>query len=517
MGTANDFSDRIRSMLARLGEIAGMKIRTAKISGGCQQNEIDNVHRALGYELSEEFLAYYRSVNGVSVAWACSRLGTRGGFQLPSLKKLFLADPVPLFMPDIESRPIKFLGGMDEKELRQGLRVFDAMVKDTAQPNFPGCAIFGSAGRRDPVVLFPTDAAACLVDTHPVLAKSYLEFLLATAGEVNAIDDFFAWGAGGDKELITWCQEDWNSLGDAGRYLRWRRSRPGRRTTFGPGEEALLRSGSGAARLGPRGWIELRWGANYPGPPDEYRDTGPALAMIELPGGSVLLGSALGEGGDFEQPQHMVSVAPFAMAQYPVTERRYHEVMGGWPKGFLAFQGERPPAPEAAECPVPLVTWHEAVTFCNALSLREGLPPAYRIEGAKVQWDRSSNGYRLPTESEWEYAARGGTTTRFHFGDDPQSAHEFAWLDPRRLLQRPVGRKKPNPWGVHDLWNVCEWCWDVPISYGAEAPLSALRDHRIVRGGVFGHDWRSVRSAARSSRRAKESDWNLGFRVVRSR
>lgn len=189
-------------------------------------------------------------------------------------------------------------------------------------------------------------------------------------------------------------------------------------------------------------------------------------------------------------------VEPFQMASMPVTQGYYAEVTGLWPS---AARGER--------LPVEDVSWWDAVTFCNALSERESLPPAYRVDGELVEWDRSANGYRLPTEAEWVHACRAGTDgprygpldeIAWHRGNSGERSHE-------------VGGKRPNGWGLHDmLGNVWEWCWDVydPQVYG---------EYRVLRGGGWcDQHWSCRASVRRRSHPAFRID-DVGFRVARSR
>lgn len=153
------------------------------------------------------------------------------------------------------------------------------------------------------------------------------------------------------------------------------------------------------------------------------------LEMTELPGGEFWMGSPEGElGRSADETRHRVRVSGFAMASYPVTQKLFQEVMEQSPSHF---KGEFRP--------VARVSWFDAVRFCNKLSVRMGLRPCYRIVVSKrkqtgdaesatktpleVKWDQTTNGYRLPTEAEWEYACRAGTETAYSFEDKPQSLY----------------------------------------------------------------------------------------------
>jgi formylglycine-generating enzyme required for sulfatase activity len=181
------------------------------------------------------------------------------------------------------------------------------------------------------------------------------------------------------------------------------------------------------------------------------------------------------------------------------------------------------------------VTWYDAIEFCNLLSERDGRRPCYRlsvierdeegfIRGAgKVEVLKDGTGYRLPSEAEWEYCARAGTTTRYSFGDDDWNLGEYAWFgDNSGGRPHPVGEKKPNPWGIYDMHGLAwEWCEDVWHDNYLYAPTdgSAWRtggeqNRRVARGGSYGNHTNDCRSAALSRFAPENGIYFVGFRVV---
>jgi formylglycine-generating enzyme required for sulfatase activity len=177
------------------------------------------------------------------------------------------------------------------------------------------------------------------------------------------------------------------------------------------------------------------------------------------------------------------------------------------------------------------VSWFDAVHYCNWLSAKEGLKMAYAISGESVSWDRSANGYRLPTEAEWEYACRAGTTTPLSTGTRITTSQanyngNFPYNYGNRGLFRkatmPVGSFPANAWGFYDMHgNVWEWCWDF-YSYPKEetavnpaGPDSGT--HRVNRGGGWASPGSALRSAARSSDFPETAGDAMGFRLARTR
>jgi len=247
--------------------------------------------------------------------------------------------------------------------------------------------------------------------------------------------------------------------------------------------------------------------------PQRVRD-GP-FVMMDLPGGSFLMGSPDTDdmAYDNEKPQHQVTVSGFRIAVTLVTAGVYQEVMQ---KEALAEFEARLPAVN--------VRWDDAIAFCNKLSEREGYRPCYRRKFGRWVCDWRADGYRLPTEAEWEYACRAGTVTRYSFGHEHAKIDAYAWFAANASEPQPVASKQPNLWGLYDMHgNVWEWCWNwyepyavqaVTDPYGPKNPRRG-REWRVVRGGSFGFAPGSLCSAARSIVRSEPGVRYRGFRCVR--
>jgi formylglycine-generating enzyme required for sulfatase activity len=241
------------------------------------------------------------------------------------------------------------------------------------------------------------------------------------------------------------------------------------------------------------------------------------LAMVELPGGEFLMGSPdsdrMAHGN--EKPQHPVRVSGFRIARTQVTAGLYREIMGG------GREDSEPDLPAAS------LSWSDAIEFCNRLSRREGYRPCYRRLGLwplriwRCNW--RADGYRLPTEAEWEYACRAGSRTRYSFGDDPALLDDYAWYSENSGQRtHPVATKRPNAWGIFDMHgNVWEWCWDRYGPYRARpqtdprGPIIVRGRWRVLRGGSFWGQPEDLRAAGRFGGPPEVRDANIGFRCVR--
>ncbi len=169
--------------------------------------------------------------------------------------------------------------------------------------------------------------------------------------------------------------------------------------------------------------------------------------MVLIPAGEFTMGDDDGE--DDEQPAHRVRVSAFYMDVTEVSQASFQAIMGRNPAKFAG-----------PDKPVERISWHAAIQYCNMRSQRDGLTPCYDLK--TLACDFAADGYRLPTEAEWEYACRAGTTTRWSFGDDVSKLKDHAWYKPNAAKKtHPVKAKQPNPWGLYDMHgNVAEWCQD---------------------------------------------------------
>ncbi|MGH9363402.1 MAG: formylglycine-generating enzyme family protein, partial [Thermoanaerobaculia bacterium] len=228
--------------------------------------------------------------------------------------------------------------------------------------------------------------------------------------------------------------------------------------------------------------------------------SGASLELALIPPGEFTLGSPSGEPGrcDDEGPQARVRIAePFYLGLTPVTQGQWRQVMGENPASY----------PESPEHPVEHVSWDNCQEFCRRLAARSG------------------RAARLPSEAEWEYACRAGSVTIYSFGDDPALLPENAWFNANTRSSQPVGRKRPNGFGLHDVHgNVWEWCQDswhpnyrgIPAD-GSPWTEAGDEERRVLRGGSWGNGAHGLRSASRGRAYHGLRQGIFGLRVAMAR
>ncbi len=235
--------------------------------------------------------------------------------------------------------------------------------------------------------------------------------------------------------------------------------------------------------------------------------------MVFVEGGSFQMGSD--DGDSDEKPVHQVRVSSFLIGKYEVTQKEWKEVMGSNPSNWKGDQ-----------LPVEQVNWFDAVDYCNKRSLKEGLRPCYSGSGNSITCDWNANGYRLPTEAEWEFAARGGVKGKGYKYSGSNDIGSVAWYDGNSSNKtHEVGTKAANELGLHDMsGNVWEWCWDwydsgyYAKSAGSDPKGTGSGSSRVLRGGSWGNLGNYCRVALRDS--FNPGSWRNGsvdgFRVVRA-
>jgi formylglycine-generating enzyme required for sulfatase activity len=229
--------------------------------------------------------------------------------------------------------------------------------------------------------------------------------------------------------------------------------------------------------------------------PKNFTSLSTGMKFVLIPAGEFLMGS---NESDWEKPIHEVKInKPFYLGIYPVTQRQWELIMNKFRSKLKGLDN-----------PVKNISWYEAVDFIKKFNKMEDTVK-----------------YRLPSEAEWEYACRAGTTTRYSFGDDESKLGDYAWYNENADSEiHPVGMKNPNPWGIYDMHgNVLELCQDKWHENYDGAPFdgSAWRNRdvtgasHVMRGGGCNNQSSSCRSSSRGKIPPLGRNSNLGFRVVR--
>jgi formylglycine-generating enzyme required for sulfatase activity len=257
--------------------------------------------------------------------------------------------------------------------------------------------------------------------------------------------------------------------------------------------------------------------------------------FVRIEGGTFIMGSPESEAArESDETPHSVMISkPFYIGKYEVAQKEWVEIMETNPSNW-----------KGDNLPVENVSWYDAIEYCNKRSIKEGLTPAYTIDKTRsdgnntngndnmkwvVTWNHDANGYRLPTEAEWELACRAGTTTPFSTGSNITTSHaNYNGNSPYNGNERGVYRGTtwavdsgtPNSWALYNMsGNVYEWCWDWYETYASGNQTDPMGvssgSYRVVRTGDWSSGGQSLRSANRGSSPPFNRGSNLGFRLVR--
>jgi formylglycine-generating enzyme required for sulfatase activity len=226
--------------------------------------------------------------------------------------------------------------------------------------------------------------------------------------------------------------------------------------------------------------------------------------MVRIAGGRFVMGDKT----EIDAPPHEVMVNSFYMDKCLVAQEQYQKLMGANPSRW-----------KGSNNPVEQVRWSDAVKFCNQRSQLENLQPCYDLKTWKCNF--AANGYRLPTEAEWEYACRAGTSTAYFFGDSSSRLGEYGWFDENAGGRpRPIGKKLPNAWGLYDMCgNVWEWCNDFyQVDYYQAAPRQEPKGPeagktKVVRGGAWRFSAETCRSGYRYNENPGYADVCFGYDI----
>ncbi len=244
------------------------------------------------------------------------------------------------------------------------------------------------------------------------------------------------------------------------------------------------------------------------------------LSYAYVEGGTFTMGDTFGDGYYNEKPIHSVTLDSFYMSKYEVTQKDYEELIG-----YITYNGNL-----GDNYSVDMVTWYDAVMYANKLSEKEGLKPYYNISSVTKERNWITNatvtiaggkGYRLPTEAEWEYAARGGKQTKGYKYSGSNNVDEVAWYSSNSNDTQIVGQKKANELGIYDMsGNVMEWCWDWYGTYSSSSQTNPMGPtsgtSRVARSGGYWMPPKAVTISDREMKSPNIGNQPIGFRLVRS-
>jgi formylglycine-generating enzyme required for sulfatase activity len=281
--------------------------------------------------------------------------------------------------------------------------------------------------------------------------------------------------------------------------------------------------------------------SSYQGPNDHI--------MVVISGGTFMMGSPPDEPGrsDDEVPHRVRIPRTYAIATNELTNQQFErfladspELARRWRAATAVRFGDPPRLAVTPQSPQAAVSWYDAARYCNWLSAQDNIPRGEWVYPEDIDSDRGMElpqdylhrtGYRLPTEAEWEYAARAGTTSAYSFGDDKELLPRYAWYDENSKDARahPVAQLLPNQWGLYDmLGNVWEWTLDRRQPYPQDSSVTEDDEDKDVRvsnevartrrGGSFSYEWFTVRSAHRGATTyfPNQTRDSVGFRVART-
>jgi formylglycine-generating enzyme len=244
---------------------------------------------------------------------------------------------------------------------------------------------------------------------------------------------------------------------------------------------------------------------DFPDLPDEMGgiEVIQGITLVSIPGGSFQMGQS-----GVSEPVHTVTLSAFKISDSEVTQAQYKAILGTNPSNFIGDTQ-----------PVDSVSWWDAIKFCNQLSTKAGLNKCYNETTGVC--DFAQNGFRLPTEAEWEYSCRAGTTTAFNTGDTENDLARAGWYGTNSGSKtHPVKQKTPNAWGLYDMHgNVWEWCNDFFADYTAGSAANPTGpqtgQYRILRSGSWGYFVNFLKSAYRTFDTPADKNIDIGFRVAR--